>query len=283
MNRTAQSIAGRLSLRAPQTRSLDILAQVADLFALRKETDPAVALEAIRSAFPDFPSLCFALATGVGKTRLMGAFVAYLHIQKGIRQLRARAEPHYLRQADPRLHAEYPQIRAERHRRARHQRAPAHHRRQLRESAGRRTRRGEDVADADVQGLRSHQRLNISKLNKDSNERKGTPRIKRLSEYIGQSYFEYLAELDDLVLLMDESHRYRADAGVRVLNELRPVLGLELTATPQIETAKGATPFKNVIFGYPLSHALKDDFVKEPAVATRKDFVAANYTIPLAA
>ncbi|RDE48818.1 MAG: hypothetical protein DVS81_20060 [Candidatus Accumulibacter meliphilus] len=36
-------------------------------------------LEAIRSEFPsltnferDFPSLCFALATGVGKTRLMG-------------------------------------------------------------------------------------------------------------------------------------------------------------------------------------------------------------------
>ena len=27
----------------------------------------------------DFVSLCFALATGVGKTRLMGAFIAYLH------------------------------------------------------------------------------------------------------------------------------------------------------------------------------------------------------------
>ena len=26
----------------------------------------------------DFPSLCFALATGVGKTRLMGAFITYL-------------------------------------------------------------------------------------------------------------------------------------------------------------------------------------------------------------
>ena len=40
------------------------------------------------------------------------------------------------------------------------------------------------------------------------------PRIKRLSEYIGESYFDYLANLDDLVLLMDESHRYRASAGV---------------------------------------------------------------------
>jgi type III restriction enzyme len=29
-----------------------------------------------------FPSLCFALATGVGKTRLMGAFITYMFRQK---------------------------------------------------------------------------------------------------------------------------------------------------------------------------------------------------------
>ena len=46
---------------------------------------------AIRSEFPsvtdferEFPSLCFALATGVGKTRLMGAFISYLHLAHGI-------------------------------------------------------------------------------------------------------------------------------------------------------------------------------------------------------
>ena len=43
------------------------------------------------------------------------------------------------------------------------------------------------------------------------------PRIKRLSEYIGQSYFEYLAGLDDLVMIMDESHRYRASAGFNAI------------------------------------------------------------------
>ena len=32
----------------------------------------------------DFASLCFALATGVGKTRLMGAFISYLHLAHGI-------------------------------------------------------------------------------------------------------------------------------------------------------------------------------------------------------
>ena len=49
------------------------------------------ALTTIQSEFPtvtdferEFPSLCFALATGVGKTRLMGAFISYLHLAHGI-------------------------------------------------------------------------------------------------------------------------------------------------------------------------------------------------------
>jgi type III restriction enzyme len=82
--------------------------------------------------------------------------------------------------------------------------------------------------------------------------------------------------LDDLVLLMDESHRYRGKAGMRAINELKPILGLELTATPRTETAGGAD-FKNVIYSYPLSSALRDGFVKEPAVATRENFRAENY------
>ena len=113
--------------------------------------------------------------------------------------------------------------------------------------------------------------FNISKINSEVRGGK-SPRIKRLSEYIGESYFDYLANPDDLVLLMDESHRYRASAGVRAINELRPILGLELTATPQIEKGTRAEPFDNVIYSYPLSEALKDGFVKDPAVATRENF-----------
>lgn len=86
--------------------------------------------------------------------------------------------------------------------------------------------------------------FNISKINSEVRGGK-QPRIKRLSEYVGQIYFEYLANLQDLVLLMDESHRYRATAGVRVLNELKPILGLELTATPQVKLdATKAQPSK---------------------------------------
>lgn len=49
-------------------------------------------LAAIQSEFPsvtnferEFPSLCFSLATGVGKTQLMGAFISYLFLACGIK------------------------------------------------------------------------------------------------------------------------------------------------------------------------------------------------------
>jgi type III restriction enzyme len=118
--------------------------------------------------------------------------------------------------------------------------------------------------------------FNISKINSEVRGGK-SPKIKRLSEYLGDSYFNYLAELPDLVLLMDESHRYRADAGVRALNELKPLFGLELTATPFTETGKVTTPFKNVVIDYPLARAMDDGFVKEPAVVTQRNFDPKQY------
>src|ERR1700728_1311309 len=91
MNRHVNAIAGRLSLRPPQRQSLDILDRITEIVPPKKDSDTVGALEAIHSEFPsvteferDFASLCFALATGVGKTRLMGAFVAYLRIAHGI-------------------------------------------------------------------------------------------------------------------------------------------------------------------------------------------------------
>src|SRR5271166_625173 len=88
MNRNVNAIAGRLSLRPPQRESLEILARVVEISKPGKEADPKVLLEVIRSEYPtvqdferDFPSLCFHLATGVGKTRLMGAFIAWLYAE----------------------------------------------------------------------------------------------------------------------------------------------------------------------------------------------------------
>src|ERR1035437_11141671 len=92
MNPNVNAIAGRLSLRAPQRRSLEILDRITEIVPPKKGANLAAALDVIRAEFPtvtdferEFPSLCFALATGVGKTRLMGAFISYLFLQKGIK------------------------------------------------------------------------------------------------------------------------------------------------------------------------------------------------------
>ena len=93
-----RSVTGRLSLRAPQAESLERLhSALASVPALRdsKARSPeelAAMMAALAAQFPtlsdferEFPSLCFALATGVGKTRLMGAFISYLHAAYGYR------------------------------------------------------------------------------------------------------------------------------------------------------------------------------------------------------
>src|SRR5688572_5280862 len=92
MNVDASAISNRLSLRQPQRAALEILARVCDVISLDKGADPLLALQIIKGLYPsvmdferEFPSLCFALATGVGKTRLMGAFIAYLTRAEGVR------------------------------------------------------------------------------------------------------------------------------------------------------------------------------------------------------
>src|SRR6266581_4908770 len=87
MNHHVNAISGRLSLRPPQRDSLELLARLADKIPLKKKRDLAAILDAVKAEVPgfmdferDFPSLCFALATGVGNTRLMGAFITYLYL-----------------------------------------------------------------------------------------------------------------------------------------------------------------------------------------------------------
>ncbi len=91
MNRHVNPISGRLSLRPPQRASLEILHRITEIAPPGKGADAAALLTAIQSEFAtvsdferEFPSLCFALATGVGKTRLMGAFISYLYLAHGI-------------------------------------------------------------------------------------------------------------------------------------------------------------------------------------------------------
>lgn len=89
---TTDYISGVMSLRKPQTQSLKILEEITNAVQLRKGMNLKAALGAVHAMYPicsdferDFMSLTFALATGVGKTRLMGAFIAYLYTQHHIR------------------------------------------------------------------------------------------------------------------------------------------------------------------------------------------------------
>ena len=122
--------------------------------------------------------------------------------------------------------------------------------------------------------------FNIDKLNSESKTAKGKPpRIKKLNEVLGESYFSYLQSLPDLCIFMDESHHYHADKSFEVINELRPILGVELTATPQIQKGARKIPFQNVVYEYSLAHALNDEqYIKVPAVFTRQDFNPKEYT-----
>ena len=275
MNKIAVSIRNRLSLRRPQEVSLNILADLTDKLTLQKNADLTGELEKVNSAYPictdferNFPSLCFALATGVGKTRLMGAFITYLYLVKGMKHFFVLA---------PNLTI-YNKLMAD----FKDSTNPKYVFRGIGEFATVRPRviTGEDYQYASQQAIfDSEVQINVFNISKINAETRGgkLPRIKRLSEYLGNSYFNYLANLDNLVLLMDESHHYRADRGMEVINDLNPVLGLELTATPQVERGGSAVKFKNCVYEYSLARAIQDGFVKEPAVATRKDFDPSHY------
>ena len=277
LDQVVRSVTGRLSLREPQAESLRRLHwAVSEIPALRdaKARSPEELKsmqDSLQGQFPtltdferEFPSLCFALATGVGKTRLMGAFISYLHAAYGFKHFFVLApnltiydklirdfspnSPKYVFKGIAEFASNLPQV-----------------------ITG---DTYDNYRDLVAQATDSPIEINIFNISKINSEVRGgkSPKIKRLSEYLGQSYFEYLAGLDDLVLIMDESHRYRAGAGIRALNELRPLLGLELTATPFTEGAKAPVPFKNVVMDYPLARAIEDGFVKEPAVVTQQNF-----------
>ncbi len=308
-------ISNVLALRPPQEESLDYFARLCDIISLKKNpttmqqiildneeeynTLPTIEkkykflhnkassiasdfyaddlknaqeyFKTLSSFERDFPSVCFALATGIGKTRLMGACIAYLRYEKGIKNFFVMApnltiyrklksdlgnpsNPKYVfkgldlfvnppRIVDGENYDEFRQMKS-------------------------------FVNDVTINVF------NISKLNSDSKVKAGQPaRIKRLSEVLGESYFSYLQSLPDLCIFMDESHHYHADKSFDVINELRPILGVELTATPQIQKGAKKIPFKNVIYEYSLAHALNDEkYVKVPAVFTRKDFRPEEYT-----
>lgn len=281
MNTIANNIKQRMSLREPLCKALDVVVKLADELSLKKpaqEEDEAFVKEELAKAQTvcplcknferDFPSFAFSIATGIGKTRLMGACIAYLYLKKGIRHFFILAPNLTLYE---KLIRDFGDSSYEKY-----------VFKGLSEFVHNQPRiiTGDNYEQA--RGLFSEKEIqinifNISKFNKDSKEdKKGEPKMKRLSEYLGQSYYKYLAHLDDLVILMDEAHRYHADASRKAINELRPILGLEMTATPYDEKGRA---FKNIVYEYNLAEALAEGkYVKNPTIAKRRNFEKKDQT-----
>ena len=92
MSHKTNNISNTMSLRTPLKQSLEMLETLiskTDLIGKSdlKKKEKLVEKEAERfSEFErSFPSVCFSIATGIGKTRLMGAFVTYLVREKGVK------------------------------------------------------------------------------------------------------------------------------------------------------------------------------------------------------
>ena len=260
-----------MSLRKPQKKSLEILHEILSNVNLKKGMNQKVALGAVHALCPtctdferEFMSLTFALATGVGKTRLMGAFITYLYTQHGIRNFfvvapgttiydklqRDLGDPNSSKYVFKGLSCfvNAPQIIT-----------------------------GDDYRSKPLPTFQSEVRIfvfNISKFDKEN------ANMKKINEYYGDSFFETLAQLPDLVLLMDESHHYHGAKGEQALNDLKPLLGLELTATPLMAAKKkngNQEPFKNVVYEYPLSRAIADGYTRTPFAVTRSDVDFYNF------
>lgn len=282
MNSITSNIKQRLSLRKPLAEALDVTAKIAENLSLtkspkdedelrdflKKELDGVKSVMPMMKAFDrDFPSLAFSIATGIGKTRLMAAIIVYLHQKHGIKHFFVLAPNLTLYE---KLKRDF---------------GDATYEKYVFKGMSEFVSHPPQIVTGETYDGRTHSVFsslqinifNIAKFNKDTkNSTKGVSKMRRLSEYIGESYFDYLAELPDLVILMDEAHRYHADASKRAINELRPVLGCEMTATPVDEKGK---PFKNIVFEYNLAQALADKkYVKDPTVAGRKNFEKHNFT-----
>lgn len=288
MSMHIRQINQRMSLRKPQQFALDALHRLVEKLPMKLDADLNDCLKVACDLFPnlkdferEFPNICLALATGVGKTRLMGAIITYLALEKGIRNFFILAPNNTIteklvREFSNPLDDKYvfkgisefvnqpPRvITAENY------------------DDGYGVRNAWAKQQDFLKGDEVHINIfNIAMIH--SQERNGVlPRIKRPRETIRNclSYYDYLAQLEDLVVLMDEAHHYRANAGSKAINDLRPILGIELTATPQVVISKKDVSFQNIIYHYPLSEALNDEFVKEPWVAGRENFDPSKFDV----
>ena len=262
---TVEKIKWAMSLRDPQYEALktfdDISSKLEYKTTLKTDAEK-IASENCQDPHKisvdkefDFPSFCFDMTTGIGKTRLMGACIYYLYKTKGYKHFFILAPGNTI----------YEKMRRET--------VPGHPKymfKGLEAEMGRpKVYDGENYLSYPVKYVQSELQIektseiqlfifNISKI-----FTRGDLEFKfhKFNENLGGSFADVLKSFDDLVFCMDEAHRYYAPASKTAINYLNPVLGLEFTATPKSTN-------KNIIFRYGLEEGA-GKFLKIPVVMGR--------------
>lgn len=269
---TVDRINWAMSLREPQCDALSCFAHISEQLEYKVATKAeAEQIASVQCQNPhtiqvakefDFPSFCFSMATGIGKTRLMGAVIYYLYKTKGYKHFMILAPGNTI----------YDKLRAES--------APSHPKylfRGLEAEMGRpKVYDGENYLSYPVkyeQGelfveKTSEVQLFIFNIGKIFTRGDVQFKFHVFNEDLGGSFSDVLRSFDDLVICMDEAHRYYAPASMNAINYLNPILGLEFTATPKNTN-------KNVIFEYGLAEGA-GKYLKIPVVMGRTN--TAGYT-----
>lgn len=262
-----------MSLRGPQKEALSYLDAISTHCDYQRDSTAdveAAATEHCEKQHPikvdakfDFPSFCFAMATGIGKTRLMGACIYYLYKTKGYRHFFILAPGSTI----------YDKLRKESN--------PAHPKYIFKgleaEMGSPKVYDGENYDTYPVHYEQtaltfeksSEIELFIFNIGKIFNSKTDTQfNFHKFQETLGMSFSAVLASFNDLVICMDEAHRYYAPSSMKAINFLKPVLGLEYTATPKSTS--------NVIYSYDLARGAVEGYLKTPVVMGRSNM--AGYT-----
>lgn len=265
MDNIVNQIGYAMSLREPQKEALQYLDAISSSCDYKRNTLDEI--EAIATANCEdkhtikvddnfkFPSFCFDMATGIGKTRLMGAAIYYLYKTKGYKHFFILAPGNTI----------YDKLRKEAN--------PAHPKyifKGLEAEMGRpKVYDGENYVRYPARFVQgeieieetSEIQLFIFNIGKIFNSKTDTTfKFHKYKETLGSSFADVLAKFDDLVICMDEAHRYYAPASMKVISYLKPILGLEFTATPKSHN--------NVIYSYDLAKGA-GKYLKIPVVMGR--------------
>ncbi len=265
MSEILDKISYAMSLRIPQKEALGYLDAISSCCEYQRDSLDSI-LQVATANCEDkhkvevdkdfsFPSFCFDMVTGIGKTRLMGAAIYYLYKTKGYKHFFILAPGNTI----------YDKLRKESN--------PSHPKyifKGLEAEMGRpKVYDGENYTSYPVRYVQgeieiektSEIQLFIFNIGKIFNSKTDTTfRFHKYQETLGASFADVLASFKDLVICMDEAHRYYAPASMKAISYLKPVLGLEFTATPKSH--------KNVIYSYGLEKGA-GKYLKIPVVMGR--------------